>query len=214
MKSVGKILQETRLGKKITLEQVAAQTKIRQDVLMALEADDLQRLSSVASTKGFLKSYAEFLDLPSPQILAFFRRDFSKKEKKKVMPSGLFKPVVRREFDWTPKKTMIAVIALFFIGLAGWLIFQYLSLIRPPSLKIISPISQIQVNQETIEVVGRADPDSLVTVNKEIVLLSPNGEFRHQITLFPGENDLVIEATSKLGKKTSVERTVFYQPND
>ncbi|PJA49796.1 hypothetical protein CO169_01080, partial [Candidatus Shapirobacteria bacterium CG_4_9_14_3_um_filter_39_13] len=65
MKSVGKILQETRLGKKITLEQVAAQTKIRQDVLMALEADDFQKLSSVASIKGFLKSYAEFLDLPS-----------------------------------------------------------------------------------------------------------------------------------------------------
>ena len=214
MKSVGKILQETRLGKKITLEQVTAQTKIRQDVLMALEADDFQRLSSVASIKGFLKSYAEFLDLSSPQILAFFRRDFSRKEKKKVMPSGLLEPVVRREFNWTPKKTMIAVIALFFIGLAGWLIFQYLSLIRPPLLKVNEPVPQSQVNQETIKIVGRADSDSLVTVNKEVVLLSPNGEFSYQITLFPGENDLVIEATSKLGKKTRVERTVFYQPND
>ncbi|PJA49795.1 hypothetical protein CO169_01075 [Candidatus Shapirobacteria bacterium CG_4_9_14_3_um_filter_39_13] len=109
---------------------------------------------------------------------------------------------------------MILVIVVFFMGLASWLIWQYLSLIRPPSLKIMSPISQIQVNQETIEVVGRADPDSLVTVNRETVLLSPDGEFRHQMTLFPGENNLVVEATSKLGKKTSVERTVFYQPND
>jgi len=214
MKSVGKILQETRLGKKITLEQVTAQTKIRQDILLALEADDFQKLSSVASIKGFLKSYAEFLDLSSPQILAFFRRDFSKKEKKKVMPSGLLRPLVRRKLDWMPKRTMILVIVVFFMGLASWLIFQYLSLIRPPSLKIMSPISQIQVNQETIEVVGRADPDSLVTVNRETVLLSPDGEFRHQMTLFPGENNLVVEATSKLGKKTSVERTVFYQPND
>ncbi len=214
MKSVGQILQETRLERKITLEQVAAQTKIRQDILMALETDDFQRLSSVASIKGFLKTYAEFLGLSSAQILAFFRRDFSKKEKKKVVPSGLLKPVVRRKLDWTPKKTMMAIITLFFIGLAGWLVFQYLSLIRPPLLKVSEPVAQAQVNQVTVKVVGRADPDSLVTVNKEVVLLSPNGEFQHQVTLFPGENNLVIEATSKLGKKTSVERTVFYQPGD
>lgn len=214
MKSIGQILQQTRLEKKITLEQVANQTKIRQDILMALETDDFQRLSSVASIKGFLKSYAEFLGLPSTQMLAFFRRDFDKKEKKKVVPSGLLKPVVRREFNWTPKKTMVTVITLFFVGLAGWLIFQYLSLTRPPFLKVTEPVSQAQVNQVTIEVVGRADPDSLVTVNKEVVLLSPKGEFSHQISLYPGENDLVIEAISKLGKKTSVERTVFYQPGD
>jgi len=214
MKSVGQILQETRLAQKITLEQVAAQTKIRQDVLMALEADDFQRLASIAAIKGFLKSYAEFLDLPSSQVLAFFRRDFSKKEKKQVMPSGFIKPVVRRRFDWTPKRTMILVISVFFLGLAGWLMFQYLSLIRPPSLKIMSPLAQAQVNQEIIEVVGRADPDSLVTLNGEVILLSADGEFRHQMTLFPGENNLVVEATSKLGKKTKLERTVFYQPAD
>ena len=214
MKSVGQILQEARLAKKITLEQVATQTKIRQDILEALEADDFQRLASLAAIKGFLKSYAEFLDLPASQILAFFRRDFSKKEKRQVMPTGLIKPLIRRKFDWTPKKTMILVITIFFIGLASWLIYQYLSLIRPPSLKIISPLSQAQVSQETIEVVGRADPDSLVTVNGEVMLLSAEGEFHHQVLLFPGENNLVVEATSKLGKKTKLERTVFYQPSD
>ncbi len=214
MKSIGQILQETRLEKKITLEQVAGQTKIRQDILMALEADDFQRLSSMASIKGFLKSYAEFLGLPSVQMLAFFRRDFGQKEKKKVILSGLLKPVVRRQFNWTPKKTMMVVIGLFFVGLAGWLIFQYLSLIRPPSLKVIEPVPGAWVSQVAIEVVGRADSDSLVTVNKEVVLLSPNGDFTHQVNLYPGENDLVIEATSKLGKTRSVERAVFYQPGD
>jgi len=107
MKNVGKILQEARLERKITLEQVSEQTKIRQDVLAALEANDFQRLSSIASIKGFLKSYAEFLGLPSAQVLAFFRRDFMGKEKKKVVLGGLVKPVVRRQFNWTPKKTTI-----------------------------------------------------------------------------------------------------------
>ena len=214
MKSVGKILQETRLNKKITLEEVAAQTKIRQDILMALEADNFQRLPSMASIKGFLKSYAEFLDLPSLQILAFFRRDFDKKEKRKVMPGGMFEPVVKREFNWTPKKMMMTMIILFFLILAGWLTFQYLSLVRSPFLEVTEPKHQTQINQKTIEVIGRADNDSLVTVNGAIVLLSQNGEFRYQALLFPGENNLIVEATSKLGKKTKLERIVFYQPID
>lgn len=214
MKSVGKILQERRLSKKITLEEVAAQTKIRQDILLALEADNFQRLSSMASVKGFLKSYAEFLGLSSTQILAFFRRDFDKKEKKKVVPSGLIKPLVKREFNWTPKKTMLIVIILFFISLAGWLTFQYLSLTRPPFLEIIEPKSQAQINQEKIDIIGKADIDSLVTINGAAVFLSQGGEFRHQILLFPGENNLIVEATSKLGKKTHIERIVFYEAND
>jgi cytoskeletal protein RodZ len=214
MKNVGKILQEARLERKITLEQVSEQTKIRQDVLAALEANDFQRLSSIASIKGFLKSYAEFLGLPSAQVLAFFRRDFMGKEKKKVVLGGLVKPVVRRQFNWTPKKTTIIIVVFFFIILAGWLIFQYLSLVRPPSLKITEPVPDTRVGQVTIEVIGRADPDSLVTVNKEVVLLSSNGDFSHQVSLYPGENNLIIEATNKLGKKRSIERTVFYQPGD
>ncbi|MCX6724895.1 MAG: helix-turn-helix domain-containing protein [Candidatus Shapirobacteria bacterium] len=45
MKTVGQILQKTRLEKKITLEQVGSQTKIRQDILLALENNDFQRLT-------------------------------------------------------------------------------------------------------------------------------------------------------------------------
>ena len=63
MKTVGQILQKTRLEKKITLEQVGSQTKIRQDILAALEENNFQKLSSLASVKGLLKTYAEFLVL-------------------------------------------------------------------------------------------------------------------------------------------------------
>lgn len=211
MKTVGQILQNNRIDKKISLEQVASQTKIRRDVLMALEADEFQRLSSIASIKGLLKSYAEFLGLSSEQILAIFRRDFSRKEKKKVIPSGFLKPIGKRQINWTPKTTMVITIIFFFLILTGWLVYQYLSLVRPPFLKINYPTDKLQVKEKTIEVYGRADADSLVTVNMETVLLSADGEFRYQITLFPGENDLVIEAANKNGRKNKIERIIFYQ---
>ena len=214
MKSVGLILKEKRLAQKISLEQVSAQTKIRQDILRALEDDNFGKLSSVATIKGFLKTYADFLNLPPEQIIAVFRRDFDKKEKKKVIPSGMITPINKDKIDWTPKKTLFLVVALFLLGLTGWLLYQYLSLIRPPFLKVIQPEEKQEVLQETVEVFGQADADALVTVNQTTVLLSPQGEFRYQLSLFPGENNFVVEATSKLGQKTKIERTVFFNKAD
>jgi len=214
MKTVGQILQKTRLEKKITLEQVGSQTKIRQDILAALEENNFQKLSSLASVKGLLKTYAEFLGLSSERILAIFRRDFDKKEKKKVIPQGLVKPLDKPGFNWEPKKTLILTISIFFLALTSYLIYQYVYLIKPPFLKIYSPEKNIQVSEATLAVLGRAEPDSLVTVNGESVLLGPKGEFNYKIELFPGENKIIIEAVSKLGKETKVERNVFYQVKD
>lgn len=214
MKTVGQILQEKRLIQKISLEQVSVQTKIRQDILLSLEQDNFQKLSSMAAIKGFLKTYAEFLHLPSEQIMAVFRRDFGKKEKKKVIPVGILNPLNKDRIDWTPKKTLFLAVGVFLLGLSGWLIYQYLSLTRTPFLKITQPKENEAVMVKVIEVIGQADPDALVTVNQVAVFLSPEGEFRYQLDLFPGENILTVEATSKLGKKTKLERTVFFNSSD
>ena len=214
MKTVGQILQKNRIDKGISLEQVASQTKIRQDILLALENDDFQKISSLASIKGLLKSYADFLNLSSEQILAVFRRDFGRREKKKVIPVGLLKPISQRSFDWSPKKTLIASIVFFFLVLVVWLVSQYLSLVRPPFLKVDYPPEGVQVQEEVIEVSGQADKDALVTINMETVLLSSQGEFHQQISLFPGENNLVVEAVSKNGQKNKIERIVFFQAKE
>jgi cytoskeletal protein RodZ len=214
MKTVGQILQKNRIDKGISLEQVASQTKIRQDILLALENDDFQKISSLASIKGLLKSYADFLNLSSEQILAVFRRDFGRREKKKVIPVGLLKPISQRSFDWSPKKTLIASIIFFFLVLVVWLVSQYLSLVRPPFLKVDYPPEGAQVQEELIEISGQADKDALVTINMETVLLSSQGDFHQQISLFPGENNLVIEAVSKNGQKNKIERIVFFQAKE
>ncbi len=214
MKTVGQILQKTRQDLNLTLKQVEAQTKIRQEILIALEEDNFQKLSSIASIKGLLKTYAEFLNLPTEQILAIFRRDFNKKDKKKVIPQGLIKPLDRTAFFWTPKKVLIFLVTIFFLGLCSYLGYQYWSLIKPPFLKIDFPQANLQVDQSSLEIIGQADPDSLLKVNGEPVLLDSKGKFKYKVELFPGENKVTIEANSKLGKKNKAERIIFYQPKD
>jgi len=209
MQTAGQLLQKTRLEKGITLEQVASQTKIRKQFLINLEADDFASLPSSTSAKGFLKSYAAFLGLSVDKVLAVFRRDFDKKEGKKIVPQGLVKPIDDRSLFWSPKFNLIALISLAFLGLIAYLIFQYFSLIKPPILRISYPTDGITVNQEIIKITGQTDADALLVINGDSVLLKDNGTFEHQLVLFKGENQITIEATSKNGKKTQEQLKVF-----
>lgn len=214
MRTVGESLKKTRLEKNISLEEVASKTKIQQRILVALEKNDFKEISSLASIKGFLKSYAEFLGLNSENILAIFRRDFDKKEKKKVVLSGMVEPLNKRKVNWSPKLTLIVLIGIFFFGLMAYLIYQYLSLVRPPYLRVITPGDNLQVRERIIKITGKADPDSLVIINRVTITLSSSGEFHYDFDLFPGENSIIVTATGKSGRKNSIERTVIYQTED
>ena len=68
--SVGPQLQHARVERKLSLADVTRQTKIQPWVLEALEADRLQELMSPIYVKGFLATYAKFLNLDPEMLVA------------------------------------------------------------------------------------------------------------------------------------------------
>lgn len=67
MDELGKILQETREGRNLTLEDVAQVTRIRVRYLEALEEGRYDVLPTPVHVRGFLRNYAIFLNLdPDP----------------------------------------------------------------------------------------------------------------------------------------------------
>lgn len=132
MKTAGQILKQTRIKKNLSIDQVAKETKIRPVYLRALEEDDYQKLPSSTSARGFIKNYAEFLDLSSAEIIAVFRRDFDEKKGRKISPLGLVESITKPKFTWTPKTTTIVVIAIFVLLFVFYLIWQYFSLTSAP----------------------------------------------------------------------------------
>lgn len=61
--SIGVRLRQAREFRNLTLQQVSETTKIRSHYLQALESDDHSAIPSAAQARGFLRIYAEFLDL-------------------------------------------------------------------------------------------------------------------------------------------------------
>ncbi|MEI6084788.1 MAG: helix-turn-helix domain-containing protein [Verrucomicrobiota bacterium] len=69
MESIGEQLRAARHAKKLSLEDVSRATKIKVDILEKIEAEDYSNLSAPMYTKGFIKMYAEHVNLDSATIV-------------------------------------------------------------------------------------------------------------------------------------------------
>lgn len=66
---LGRALREQREQRGLSLEQAANSTRIRRHYLAALEEGEFGALPSAAQVRGFLRAYAEYLDMDSEQLL-------------------------------------------------------------------------------------------------------------------------------------------------
>lgn len=87
-----------------------------------------------------------------------------------------------------------------------------------PTLNITAPPEALVTNEKQITVSGKASPDCRVTIkvgnaDQGTVTLDGTGQFNKQVSLSPGENVILITATSLAGKVTTVTREVTYDPD-
>jgi len=206
MVRLGQLLHKQRLQRKLTLEQIEKDTRIKASFLSALEKGEYSKLPSPAYAKGFVKNYAAYLGLPKAEILPLFRREFDEKKAYKVLPDSLTKqeefPMRRIRFQ----QSFLLVTGLFVL-FVGFLLLQYRSAFFAPSLHITSPKQGAVLSQDST-VSGTTDSQATVTVNNEPVSLNSDGKFTKNVTLFPGKTAIIIKATNRFGKETVVAREV------
>jgi len=208
MRTIGEILNRARVEKRLTLDEVENKIKIRKKYLAALEENAWNRLPSLAYIKGFLKNYSSFLNLKSEEMLAIFRRQYQFDEKEEVIPEGMSAPLDEPVIRLSPQTVFLSLgiffILLFFINL----FLQYKSIVSPPNLIIERPNEGEILHTQSLEVKGKTDSDAAIEINKKHISLNEKGEFDETFTLQPGINTIVIESTSKHGKKKTITRTV------
>lgn len=93
---LGSRLRQVRLQQAISLEQVAAQTKIQQRLLSALEEGRMSDLPEPIYVKGFIKRFAEVLGLDEPEFTDVFSVDIplcSVKSSWRGLPAAQLRPM-------------------------------------------------------------------------------------------------------------------------
>jgi cytoskeleton protein RodZ len=75
MSTIGEQLKLARETRKLTIKQVVQIIKVRAHYLQAMEADDFSAMPSAAQARGFLRIYAEFLNLNADEFANQLRAD-------------------------------------------------------------------------------------------------------------------------------------------
>lgn len=74
--SVGEALTRAREAAGLSLDDVAAQTKIRPTILAAMEADDFSACGGDVYARGQLRSIAQVVGLDPMEVVALYDADY------------------------------------------------------------------------------------------------------------------------------------------
>lgn len=209
MRTVGQILKEEREKKFYTLNEIEKVTKIRKELLEALEIDNYSKLPSSTFVQGFIKSYGKFLELDTEKLLAIYRREFSDRKNPPRILDSFTNPMQNPKFIITPGKVLSAVVIVLVVIFFSYLWYEYRYLVGAPTLTVSKPLDQETVDSQKVTVSGKTSPEAKLTINNQEVPVDGSGNFSQELELPESVNKILISATSKFGKVATVERTVY-----
>jgi cytoskeletal protein RodZ len=204
MLSVGTILKKEREKKGLLLIDIEKQIKVREKYLKAIEDENWSYFSSKIYIIGILTNYSRILNLDHKKVIAFFRRDYEKKEEikfKRKVPSSYLTSETKIFF-----KFGLIILTLFLIL---YFIFQLKTYFSPPSLTLLKPTVNYFTIEKNIKITGKTDKDTSITIFGERVYQNKEGTFTYEYSINEGKNKLIINLIGANGKKATFEKTFF-----
>ncbi|MBC8248044.1 MAG: helix-turn-helix domain-containing protein [Anaerolineales bacterium] len=129
MGDLGQLLREAREQKGVSLEQVEEATRIRQKFLQALEEGNFGALPAETYVKGFLRTYAMYLELDPKEVMALYEGRENEGKAALTQP-GFFQPmdISMAAPSWlTPDLVIGALLIVVLIAFGSWATWHYLS---------------------------------------------------------------------------------------
>lgn len=152
MESIGSLLIKARKRKKLSLEKVAKETRIKKEYLEALEKEEFDILPAGIYSRAFLGTYAQYLGLEAEKILEMYKqkKPFSEnKELKLIYPQ--FTPRHQRK-SWAGLLLFLVLVAVIIV---------FLSQLKKISPEILPPPKQEQLSEPMKETLPQVSPGVL-----------------------------------------------------
>ena len=197
----------------VTMEQAAEDTRIREKFLRALESGDYQSLPGTVYTKGFLRNYAEYLNLDPEETLALYTGERGGSEP--VRTFAPMKPLVKRTFIFTPTVLVPVVVLAGIVLFIGYVYYQFTNFAIAPHVDITDPAGDAVSQSAEYTIKGRTNPDGRITVRVSPGLDTINdvrpardGTFSVTVPLKPGPNHVEVQVLDPAGKLAQASRTI------
>ena len=117
MSTVGKIIKSTRISKEISIEQVSQELKISTTILKEIESDQNSNNYNIVYLIGHIRTYCNFLELNSNEIINSFKKQvlFKKNDFVEKIPKPNFDNRFIRFHTFIPVSLILVIFVSFYI---------------------------------------------------------------------------------------------------
>ncbi|MCX6808221.1 MAG: helix-turn-helix domain-containing protein [Candidatus Berkelbacteria bacterium] len=210
--TLGDLFKQTRQKKEASFEDAELHTKIRAKYLEALESGNWENLPAPVYVRGFVLSYAKYLEIDKTEILKLFSEELSWRKTDRIQSFVYKNKLQPKKLLITPKLIGYAMMILAISSMFGYIYFEVQKFAGNPSLKIVSPGNNAIYDSDSIAIDGITDTDTFLKVNEENVPVTNDGHFEASMKLHRGVNVVVVKAVNKSKKETSQTLTIEYKP--
>jgi len=209
--SLGDLFRKRRDELKLTLDQVARDTKIRKQYLEQIEAGSYERLRDDIYTRGYVKNYADYLGLETAPILLLYRKERETRSKSLKLRGGKspqkigLTPIRSPRWIITPRSFVVLAIVGFLGLILVYLVWQFTGLAAAPHL-VLENAGPQTVQSSTAYIAGHVNEGADVAINDSPILTDSSGNFREQVALVAGANEIRVTAKNHLGKVATVTK--------
>jgi cytoskeletal protein RodZ len=168
--TLGSLLGEARKARGVTLEQAAAATRIRIRHLAALEEDRLAELPAPVYVRGYLRTYAGYLEIDADALVDVFEATYD-------AGAGSLAITPLSSFTATPNVVLTAPVAgaiglvLLLLAFAGY-VYRELDSIRTPTAQPRAAATALPSPSASPTVVAAAAPTPTPTPAPATVVVS------------------------------------------
>lgn len=207
---LGELLAKKRQTAGWSLSQLSRRLSIAERYLVAIEAEDWQRLPGEVYILNFLRRYALAVGLDPARVEKKFQQQKPNLNSSSIHSLQKTLPLPARQFINLPKFVKNFFIFSLLLVLFGYISWQTKAYFTPPQLRIFYPTDNLIVAEPNIVLSGQTDSEAEVMIN-DILTAVNNGQFAEEIDLQPGINILKITATKKNGPAQEVFIRVWWR---
>jgi len=121
--TLGETLRQARLDKGVSLSDAARDTRIRRGYLEALESEDVAALPAPVYTRGFLRTYAEYLGLNSQAMVDLYQPQ-ARREPSPTLRAAVPRVAIPRQIPVRPALYGLGGIAFIVLMVFAWNWYQ------------------------------------------------------------------------------------------
>ena len=79
---------------------------------------------------------------------------------------------------------------------------------QPPKVRVVLPVDGQKVVERTLRVTGDTDPNAVVKVNNQPVIVNEDGNFVTEIEVYEATMEIIVVSISRSGKETVIVRKI------